>query len=98
MLSSSSSLVHSAKAATKGSSSLARRRRGAGRSGGGGRGVPVPVGEASPTRDEFLGTPGWRSHENGTSEVAVLARGDSDGDGQKVDDALEMEEAEDDDE
>jgi len=52
------------------------------------------VGELSPLRNEFLGTPGWRSHENGTNEV-VLARGDGagDGDGQKrVDDALEMEE------
>jgi len=105
--------VHSANAATKGSplaaedaaaGSLARgrrrrRREEGGCSGGGiGSGSGVPVGEARrPPRNEFLGTPGWRSHEKGTREE-VLARGDGagDGDGQKVDEALETEEEDDD--
>lgn len=54
----------------------------------------MPVGEARPLRNEFLGTPGWRSHEKGTSEeVLLLPRGDAagDGDGQKVE-ALETDE------
>lgn len=106
----SSSLVHSAKAATKGSLlaprredaewtlTLARRRREGGRSGGGsGRGASSS-GEARPPRNEFLGTPGWRSHEKGTT-MEVLARGDGagDGDGEKSE-AVETEEEEDDEE
>jgi hypothetical protein len=65
----------------------------------------VPVGEARPPlRNEFLGTPGWRSHEKGTWEEVLellLPSGEAagDGDGQKVDEAaLETEEEEDDDE
>uniref|UniRef100_A0A0A9EUD5 Uncharacterized protein n=1 Tax=Arundo donax TaxID=35708 RepID=A0A0A9EUD5_ARUDO len=106
-------LVHSAKAATKGSLlaprpedatgalPLARRRRwrrADGRSGGGsGRGASAEE-SARPLRNEFLGTPGWRSHEKGTTEV-VLVRGDGagDGDGQKKD-AVDTEEEEEDEE
>ena len=77
-----------------------RRREEGGCSGGGiGSGSGVPVGEARrPPQNEFLGTPGWRSHEKGTREE-VLARGDGAGDGDrhKVE-ALETEEEDDDDE
>ena len=77
-----------------------RRREEGGCSGGGiGSGSGVPVGEARrPPRNEFLGTPGWRSHEKRTREE-VLARGDGAGDGDrhKVE-ALETEEEDDDDE
>jgi len=57
----------------------------------------MPVGEARPPRNEFLGTPGCRSHEKGTREE-VLARGDGAGDGDrhKVE-AQETEEEDDDD-
>ena len=62
--------------------------------GGSGSGSGVTAGDARPTRDEVLGTPGWRSHEKGTSE-ALLARGDAagdGGDGQKVEALVETEE------
>ena len=76
-----------------------RRRREEGGCSGGGSGSGMPVGEARPPRNEFLGTPGCRSHEKGTREE-VLARGDGagdgDGDGLKVDEALETEEEDDD--
>lgn len=49
---------------------------------------------------ELLGSPGRRSHEKGTTEVAVVVRGDGagDGDGEKDEDLVDTEEDDEDDE
>lgn len=105
-----SSLVHSTKAAAKGSAAGAgagastarrrlrcRQRRVEGRSGGGGSGTAaVPLDEEIRPARLLLGSPGRRSHEKGTTEVVVVVRGDGAGDvdGEKEEEAVDAEEDE----